>query len=586
MAEALGALVPKAKKRLELARAARYSREGPWAVALAFAGGRQNVKWDENSYSLVPAVSGAELKELYTFDLMRPLLLYLVARATMNHPDVQVNDPVAAKVVDTYDDRNKLQELVKRMATYNVAATTAFWAPHWDDNASAKVRVGEEVVSAPGIGNLAETFIPGHEMYFWPPTATNWDEVREFYHVCIEPTEELEAQYPELKNTKAEFRKSAEKLLRGFWTLVSVAFGSSSEKGQQASLPEGMELKVTVWEVPTETSKGRSYVMVGDELAQKPMENPYGVLPLVPLQYGDSSLSPWGEGPGYSMTPSQLAINRLISKDIRRTLAQKTTIFGRHGDGAGRDLGDSFKAGTTRITENLETRIVKVDMSAPIPTLSVDPSMGAELIAKVEKLEKVMQQQAGVHDPSIAVGQGESGVALRLRLDADQTQTAPYLRAIEQFLLRRAQVIAAMVKHHVPEGEMRWWGTDEDGVASDLSEWTAIPTFSIEAGSATLLSKSAMEDAARELLKEMPDDPLRQVVWSELLTTGPGALVRQALERAYEKQAATNPEEAEEPLAEEMAEEPGEEEYEPEDEDPGEFDDMAGYGPEGQGYLP
>lgn len=577
-------LVKRAQDRLEAARSARFSREGRWAVALAFVDGRQYVKWNESTTSLVPAVSGAERAELGTFDLMRPYLLYLVARATMNHPDVQVDNGLAKVVLDHYDAKNKLQELVKRMAFYNVTATTGFWTIRWNPKAKAKVRMldeetGEQSVGETNVGDIEEGWIPGHEMYFWPPTASTWDEVKTFIHVSLQPTEDLEAQYPKLRGKDSKLKRGISTWARGFWTLVQAAFGTG-EKGQQAVVPEGMEIVLTCHDAPTDTAPGKCYVLVGEQLVyEKDLDGP---VPIVPLQYGDHPLSPWGEGPGFVMTASQMAINRLVSKYIRRILHIKTTVFGRQGDGAGRDMADQFKTGTTRVGENLETRIVKVGLDSPIPTLAADPVLGAEFIQAFDKLVEIMRQQCGVHDPAIAMGSGESGVALRLRLDADQTQTAPYLRSIEQFLVRRAEMILRYAKRYSTKNEFRWYGPDDTGVASDLSEMAQVPSVTIESGSATLLSPTAQEEQAREILATMPEDAMQQLVWAELLTCGPGSLVKAALQRAHEKQSAMKPEEGEEPLTEEAIEDPGEEEYA---EDPGEIDDIRGAYPEGQGYL-
>ncbi len=531
-------LVTQTKDRQKAGQSARYSREGRWAVALAYQDGRQNVRWDEMRSALCPAVVGAEKNELQFFDLMNSLLLYLVARATMNHPDAQVEDELGAVVNDHYDEKMGSQAQIQWAALYNVTATTCFLEQGWSSGKKAKVEnpEGGGAVEA-RIGDLEETLIPGHEVYYWPPTATTWESVKTFMHVSVQPTDELEARYSKLRGAGSKTKRQASDWLKGFWTLVSAAMGTS-EKGSQSVVPEGMEIVMKCYDVPTDASPGRCYVIVGDELVED-KENPYGFAPLLPLQYGSTPMSPWGEGPAYKMCSSQLAINRLYSKATRRALAKKLNLMGRHNDGTGRDVMDTFK-GSTRVTENLEVRQIKVDMNSPLPTIADDPGGVEEFITLAEKHFDLMQQQAGVRGPSLSGGgPDESGLHLQLAQDADQTQTAPYLRAIELFIQERARRRLIIAAYHVPDNEMRLWGPDKGGVVSDLSELRASgpPTVTIESGSATLNSPAAVEEQARKMLIEMPLDGYQQEVFLELLQTGPGLVLGKAIQRAKEKAA-------------------------------------------------
>jgi hypothetical protein len=487
-----------------------------------------------------------QLDAYKTVNLYQSYIVRASSRACARRPDVSVLpkgereiDKEAAAELDAalnhYDSTLRLQDCLRRVVTYALSATTGYLKIYWDESRMAEVPIAWEDEQDPTeptrygmrpVGDVVAEPTPGHEIYLDPGAAT-FDTSPWVLQVRRVPTESVEDRYGvEVASDWEEQGRMAE-----VKNLVQSTFwhGATSEDG-----------RTTVFEMYERPCarypKGRTIVCTQSALLVAEDSLPDGVVPFIPLGWLEDPFSPYDLSIGQSLAPLQSMLNGTFSQEAQIASLQKAWLTRTGADGAGADL-------TERVKDKGWFVEVWHDKNETAPQLVVPNMDTANLSNSIERIVGFMSDVSGIHDvsggPDSPGPEASSGVAIRMKQDADQQLMALFHIRVEEFCKQRAERIGHLVASHVLEP--RVWGLDASHNAdkpgmrvSDLSALRrgGLAAVVVQPGSGT------------PQLPEMQDQEVMHLV-------GAGLLSPQAALKAMKSPVATRAGKIEEQMQEE-----------------------------------
>lgn len=458
--EAIGTV----KRRFDLARESRQENEGQWAIALSYL--RTDSQWIRFQDRRIEDARTADAIDSYkTVNLYQGFIVRAAARACARRPDVAVLpkgereiDAEAASELDAalnhYDSVLKLQDSLRRNAVYALAATTGYLKVYWDDTNLAEVpiewadpvnRTEPTRYGMRPVGDICAEVTPGHEVYL-DPGSSSFDTSPWVLQVRRVPTESVEDRYHmEVSSDWEEQGRVAE-----VKELVQTTFWHGATK------EDGRTTVYEMYERPcARYPKGRTVVCTQSTLLVLEDSLPDGVVPFIPLGWLEDPFSPYDLSIGQSLAPLQSMLNGTFSQEAQIVSLQKAWLTRTGADGAGADL-------TERVKDRGWFVEVWHDKNEQAPNLVVPNMDTGNLSNSIERIIGFMSDVSGIHDvsggPDSPSGEVTSGVAIRMKQDADQQLMALFHIRVEEYCRQRAERIGHLIGLHVLEP--RVWGLD------------------------------------------------------------------------------------------------------------------------------
>lgn len=527
--EAIGTV----KRRFDLSRESRTENEGQWAVSLSFL--RTDSQWLRFQNGRIDDSRAIETLDSYkTVNLYQGFIVRAAARACARRPDVAVLpkgereiDKEAASELDAalnhYDTVLKLQDSLRRNVTYGLAATTSYLKLFWDDAKLAEVPIewaNPEDPTEPTrygmrpVGDVCAEVTPGHEVYL-DPGAAGFDTSPWVLQVRRVPTESVEDRYGIVAESDWEEQGRVAEVKN----LIQSTFWHGATK------EDGRTTVFEMYERPcARYPKGRTVVCTQSSLLVLEDGLPDGVVPFIPLGWLEDPFSPYDLSIGQSLAPLQSMLNGTFSQEAMITSLQKAWLTRSGADGAGADL-------TERVKDKGWFVEVWHDKNEAAPNLVVPNMDTGNLSNSIERILGFMSDVSGVHEvsggPDSPSGEVTSGVAIRMKQDADQQLMALFHIRVEEHCRQRAERIGHLVGLHVLE--QRVWGLDAshnaDKPGMRLSDMSALR----RGGLAAVLVQPG---SGTPQLPEMQDQEVMNLA-------GAGLLSPQAALKAMKSQVAT-----------------------------------------------
>lgn len=454
--------------------------EADWALGVAFEEGRQWLGLSTEADKLVSLINEEERFRYLTANKVRPLLLKVESTVTMASPDVRAvpltDDPLdvqAAKEAEAIRghcarkfDRHTQ---TKQRVAWALKSTTCFLKIYWDDTKKNVIPVpqfdGSVNFEEAPVGDLCEEILPGFSVLL-DPTARTWEQVRWLIHAETRPLSWFVDRFGEQgKSVRPDARRQVnghgyvDQYLNGGIGLTSpVAFPSSMRGMDSAVCKE-------YWEKPSfKFPRGRYIVCAGNVLLYSGPW-PYQKnddFPFVPLGYQERSDSPYHRSLAGELISLQYTYNRMYSAMLEQGEQQVDYIAIPKGAGVQADAFDEIK---TRGVKKVYWDATKAPSP---PVFSRSQGISQDKFAFLERVERDMQDIAGVHDVTQGLAPaGTPAEAIRLLQQADQTQHSHLRAGIEKSAVRIAEWEVALYAEKAPLDVMLGLLDDKGSVEPD-----------------------------------------------------------------------------------------------------------------------
>ena len=201
------------------------------------------------------------------------------------------------------------------------------------------------------------------------------------------------------------------------------------------------------WEKPSAKFKQGRYIIVAGGVVLYRGPWPYKKsddFPFIPLSYQSRSDSPYGRSLAGELISLQYTYNRILSASLEQAEQQVDFVAIAKGTGVQADAFDEIRG--------RGVKKIYYDNTAGIPPVfSRSQGISQDKLAFLQKIERDMQDIAGVHD--VTQGMAPAGTpaeAIRLLQQADQTQHASLRASIEKSAVKIAEWEVALYAEKAP----------------------------------------------------------------------------------------------------------------------------------------
>lgn len=441
----------------------RQPLEVDWALGVAFEEGRQWIGLSRKADELVSLINEEERIRYLTAPKVRPLLLKVESTVTMASPDVRAVpltddeiDVQAAKEAEAIRGHcaRKFDRATqtKRRVAWALKSTTCFLKIYWDDNKNNVIPVpqmdGGVVFEEHPVGDLCEDILPGFEVYL-DPSARSWEQVRWLIHAQTRP---LSWFVDRFGDKGAMVRADAKRQVKANGYVDQYMDGGVGFSSPLAHAGNVKGLNAAVckeyWEKPSaKFPKGRYIVVAGGVLLYNGPW-PYKKnddFPFVPLEYQERSDSPYGRSLAGELVSLQYTYNQVLSSMLEQAQQQVDYIAIPKRSGVQADAFEELKGRAVRKVYWDATQ------SPTPPIISRGPGISQDRFAFLDRVERDMQDIAGVHDVTQGLAPaGTPAEAIRLLQQADQTQHSHIRASIERSAVKIAEWEVALYSEKAP----------------------------------------------------------------------------------------------------------------------------------------
>jgi hypothetical protein len=440
----------------------RAPLEVDWALGVAFEEGRQWVGLSRQADQLISLINEEERHRYLTSPKVRPLLMKVESQATLASPDVRAvpltDDPLdvqAAKEAEAirghcarkFDRHTQTKERVG----WALKSSTCFLKIYWDDQKMNTIPVvdfaGNVNFEQAPVGDICEEILPAFSV-FLDPTARTWEQVRWLIHAETRPLSYFVDKFGEKgKSVKPDAKR--QNAINGYVNRYMNAGIGFASPVQTPGMGKGMDAAILkeYWEKPTaKFPKGR-YIIIAGGVVLYNGTWPYKKnddFPFVPLSYQGRSDSPYGRSLAGELISLQYTYNRILSAALEQAEQQVDFVAIAKGIGMQADAFDEIKGRGVR-------KIYYDATAGGPPMFSRSQGISGDKLAFLQKIERDMQDIAGVHDVTQGLAPaGTPAEAIRLLQQADQTQHASLRASIEKSAVQIAEWEVALYSEKAP----------------------------------------------------------------------------------------------------------------------------------------
>lgn len=440
----------------------RSPLEVDWALGVAFEEGRQWVGLSREADKLISLINEEERFRYLTANKVRPLLMKVESTSTLAAPDVKAV-PLTEDTLDVQASReaesvrghcsrkfDRITQTKERVA-WALKSSTCFLKIYWDDNKMNTIPVvdfaGNVTFEQARVGDICEEIIPCFSV-FLDPTAREWEQVRWLIHAETRPLSYFVDKFGEKgKSVKPDAKR--QNAVNGYVNRYMNSGIGFASPVQTPGMGKGMDAAICkeYWEKPSfKFPKGR-YIIVAGGVVLYNGPWPYQKnddFPFVPLSYQSRSDSPYGRSLAGELISLQYTYNRMMSAMLEQAEQQVDFVAVAKGTGVQADAFDEIKGRGVR-------KIYYDNTVGMPPVFSRSPGIAQDKLAFLQKIERDMQDIAGVHD--VTQGMAPAGTpaeAIRLLQQADQTQHASLRASIEKSAVKIAEWEVALYAEKAP----------------------------------------------------------------------------------------------------------------------------------------
>jgi len=449
-------------EQFKIASDHRSPLEVDWALGVAFEEGRQWVGLSREADKLISLINEEERHRYLTANKVRPLLMKVESTSTLAAPDVKAvaltDDPLdvsAAKEAESIRGHcsrkfDRVTQTKERVA-WALKSSTCFLKVYWDDNKENTIPVvdfaGNVTFEQAPVGDICEEIIPAFSV-FLDPTAREWEQVRWLIHAETRPLSFFVDKFGEKgKMVKPDAKR--QNAVNGYVNrYLNSGIGFASPV-QTPGMGKGMDAAICkeYWEKPSAKFKQGRYIIVAGGVVLYRGPWPYQKsddFPFVPLSYQSRSDSPYGRSLAGELISLQYTYNRILSASLEQAEQQVDFVAIAKGTGVQADAFDEIRG--------RGVKKIYYDNTAGIPPVfSRSQGISQDKLAFLQKIERDMQDIAGVHD--VTQGMAPAGTpaeAIRLLQQADQTQHASLRASIEKSAVKIAEWEVALYAEKAP----------------------------------------------------------------------------------------------------------------------------------------
>lgn len=449
-------------EQFKIASDHRSPLEVDWALGVAFEEGRQWVGLSREADKLISLINEEERHRYLTANKVRPLLMKVESTSTLAAPDVKAvaltDDPLdvsAAKEAESIRGHcarkfDRVTQTKERVA-WALKSSTCFLKVYWDDNKMNTIPVvdfaGNVTFEQAPVGDICEEIIPAFSV-FLDPTAREWEQVRWLIHAETRPLSFFVDKFGEKgKMVKPDAKR--QNAVNGYVNrYLNSGIGFASPV-QTPGMGKGMDAAICkeYWEKPSAKFKQGRYIIVAGGVVLYRGPWPYQKsddFPFVPLSYQSRSDSPYGRSLAGELISLQYTYNRILSASLEQAEQQVDFVAIAKGTGVQADAFDEIRG--------RGVKKIYYDNTAGIPPVfSRSQGISQDKLAFLQKIERDMQDIAGVHD--VTQGMAPAGTpaeAIRLLQQADQTQHASLRASIEKSAVKIAEWEVALYAEKAP----------------------------------------------------------------------------------------------------------------------------------------
>lgn len=440
----------------------RSPLEVDWALGVAFEEGRQWVGLTRQADQLISLINEEERHRYLTSPKVRPLLMKVESQATLAAPDVRAvpltDDPLdvqAAKEAEAIrghcSRKFDRQTQTKERVAWALKSSTCFLKIYWDDKKMNTIPVidfaGNVNFEQAPVGDICEEILPAFSV-FLDPTARTWEQVRWLIHAETRPLSYFVDTFGEKgKSVKPDAKR--QNAVNGYVNrYMNQGIGFASPV-QTPGMGKGMDAAVLkeYWEKPSSKFKRGRYIIVAGGVVLYNGAWPYEKsddFPFVPLSYQGRSDSPYGRSLAGELISLQYTYNRILSAALEQAEQQVDFVAIAKGVGVQADAFDEIKGRGVR-------KIYYDNTAGVPPVFSRSQGISGDKLAFLQKIERDMQDIAGVHDVTQGLAPaGTPAEAIRLLQQADQTQHAALRASIEKSAVSIAEWEVALFTEKAP----------------------------------------------------------------------------------------------------------------------------------------
>lgn len=449
-------------EQFKIASDHRSPLEVDWALGVAFEEGRQWVGLSREADKLISLINEEERHRYLTANKVRPLLMKVESTSTLAAPDVKAvaltDDPLdvsAAKEAESIRGHcsrkfDRITQTKERVA-WALKSSTCFLKVYWDDNKMNTIPVvdfaGNVTFEQAPVGDICEEIIPAFSV-FLDPTAREWEQVRWLIHAETRPLSFFVDKFGEKgKMVKPDAKR--QNAVNGYVNrYLNSGIGFASPV-QTPGMGKGMDAAICkeYWEKPSAKFKQGRYIIVAGGVVLYRGPWPYKKsddFPFIPLSYQSRSDSPYGRSLAGELISLQYTYNRILSASLEQAEQQVDFVAIAKGTGVQADAFDEIRG--------RGVKKIYYDNTAGIPPVfSRSQGISQDKLAFLQKIERDMQDIAGVHD--VTQGMAPAGTpaeAIRLLQQADQTQHASLRASIEKSAVKIAEWEVALYAEKAP----------------------------------------------------------------------------------------------------------------------------------------
>lgn len=440
----------------------RSPLEVDWALGVAFEEGRQWVGLSREADKLISLINDEERHRYLTANKVRPLLMKVESTSTLAAPDVKAvpltEDPLDVKASKEAESirghcSRKFDRITqtKERVAWALKSSTCFLKIYWDDQKENTIPIvdfaGNVTFEQAPVGDICEEIIPAFSV-FLDPTAREWEQVRWLIHAETRPLSYFVDRFGEKgKTVKPDAKR--QNAVNGYVNrYLNSGIGFASPV-QTPGMGKGMDAAICkeYWEKPSAKFKNGRYIVVAGGVVLYKGPWPYKKnddFPFVPLSYQSRSDSPYGRSLAGELISLQYTYNRILSASLEQAEQQVDFIAIAKGTGVQADMFDEIRGRGVK-------KVYYDNTSGMPPVFSRSQGISGDKLAFLQKIERDMQDIAGVHD--VTQGMAPAGTpaeAIRLLQQADQTQHASLRASIEKSAVKIAEWEVALYAEKAP----------------------------------------------------------------------------------------------------------------------------------------
>lgn len=535
--------------------------EREWVLSIAQYEGRQWLGWDDAISRAFSLMDEDNEDKYVTHNLIRPLLMKVVAMATQTKPDADVApesdsdlDRAAASEARAvmshcsriHNQTTQTQQVAKWAAICGVGYTKHYWdaAAYCD---VAKFGPDGSIIGKQSlpVGEECETIIPPWELYC-DPVAKTWETAGWVIHASLQ---EMSYFIERFGKKGKEVRCDAKDAYGDFGSAYTTGgYGGASQLPTwfAGGMQRKAALMLEMWEKPTPRyPKGRLIIVAGTTRLYRgpwPLQcrlDGKATFPFARLVYEEASGHPYGRGLVPDLAPLQVGLNRLITRMTERVEQDKLTVGSPVGVGVPTDAFDGTDDGRA-------VRKIPYDPTLGPPPAWMAPPPLSPVNSELITLTWVnMQHIAGIHD----VSQGNvppgvtAGTAIEMLQQGDNSQMAGFTAFMECFVMIRGNLRIAIYAQYAGRLIPRLMGMDDSGnprtALKRAMAFKALTSggacgYYVVPGSATPKSPAGEQQEALDFLKGglfgNPTDPAAAAIAVKFLSLAKSDMILDGLQ--------------------------------------------------------